>query len=376
MGARCRRPAANALTVSAVALVTIGAFGMIALSGAQTPDSRPVSGSAAVEVVRSIAAAADPFPAEDLTRHWKKVSFIVYGDTRGPADGIISQYERCSQKFDPAGLRCADGKDTGDSCLSDVQLKALKALHTPFAFDFALTNGVRSYPPYNYGHEDQPGAMEDWVTGPKAAEFPLPAPDQQGRQWYYGSGAVRYFFAKDPGYNSLNFDPNKFRARILEISALMDSTNSDLSNFRRHGGRLIIKENGNDFAQSANAGIGYYKSVVARMGQNSVDRFLRLYVTPGANHAGVGVSGTDGSPVPNAVDLLGAIDDWVVKGKAPDVLTQKAQGNAAPFGVLGSRPLCRYPLYPHYEGGAPKEAASFVCRTQAAAPGRMSSHDH
>ena len=57
--------------------------------------------------------------------------------------------------------------------------------------------------------------------------------------------------------------------RFPLINPLIHSTNPDLSAFRRHGGRLIIKEKGNDFAQSPNAGIGYYKAVVARMGQNS-----------------------------------------------------------------------------------------------------------
>jgi hypothetical protein len=50
--------------------------------------------------------------------------------------------------------------------------------------------------------------------------------------------------------------------RFPLINPLIHSTNPDLSAFRRHGGRLIIKENGNDFAQSPN-------SRVARMGQNS-----------------------------------------------------------------------------------------------------------
>jgi feruloyl esterase len=281
----------------------------------------------------------------------------------GLADGIISQYEQCTKKFDPGTLRCAGGGDTGDTCLSDAQLKALRALHNPFEFSFAVANGVRSYPGYSYGHEDQPGAMQDWVTGPKAAEFPLPAPEQQGRQWYYGSGAVRYFFARDPKFNSLKFDPNDFRKRILEISALMDSTNPDLSKFRARGGKLILKENAHDFAQSAYAGIDYYKSVVAKMGQKSVDKFARLYVTPGVNHAGAGVSGTDGAPVPRAVDLLGVLDNWVTKGEAPGVLTQSAQLSYAPFATIAARPMCRYPQYPHYVAGPSTEAKSFNCRT-------------
>ncbi|MGZ5866158.1 MAG: tannase/feruloyl esterase family alpha/beta hydrolase [Xanthobacteraceae bacterium] len=297
---------------------------------------------------------------DKLTRIRKAVVAACDADD-GLADGIISRYEECTKKFDSKALRCTNGSDTGADCLSDAQIKAVEALHTPIDMGFPLVNGVRSYPGYNYGHEDQPGGMIDWVTGPKAAEFPLPAPEQQGRQWYYGSGAIRYLFARDEKYNSLNFAPQDFRARILEISKLMDSTDPDLSRFAKHGNRLIIKENAHDFAQSAYAGINYYKAVVSKMGQKNVERFARLYVTPGVNHAGTGVSGTDGSPVPRGVDLLGVLDDWVVRGKAPNELVQVAQSPTTPFATIASRPMCRYPTYPHYRSGPPSQAASFFC---------------
>jgi hypothetical protein len=92
----------------------------------------------------------------------------------GLADGIISRYEDCAKKFDAKTLRCPDGKDAGDACLSDAQVAAIISLHTPYEFPFALTNGLTSYPGYNWGHEDQPDGMLAWVTGPKPAAFPLP----------------------------------------------------------------------------------------------------------------------------------------------------------------------------------------------------------
>src|SRR5205823_6447289 len=46
-------------------------------------------------------------------------------------DGLVSNYVACNNKFDPAvspnalaALRCTDGKDTGNDCLSDAQIKA------------------------------------------------------------------------------------------------------------------------------------------------------------------------------------------------------------------------------------------------------------
>ena len=134
-----------------------------------------------------------------------------------------SDYSACAAKFDPAKLRCPNGDD-GEACLSDAQVKAVQPLHQPYEFGFALANGVRAYPAWNYGGEANPDAMVTWVTGPRPAQFPLPAPQEQGRQWYYGSGAIRYFIARDPKFNSLNFRLDDFRQRVLEISALMDAT--------------------------------------------------------------------------------------------------------------------------------------------------------
>jgi feruloyl esterase len=124
-----------------------------------------------------------------------------------------------------------------------------------------------------------------------------------------------------------------------------------------------MKENMADYAQSPFAGIAYYRSVVAKMTQTVVDRFIRLYAAPGTNHGGSGVSGTTGSPVPQYVDLLSVLDAWVDKEQAPaDALIQTAQGTTSPFGVTASRPMCRYPKYPHYSGsGNPNSAPSFTC---------------
>ena len=59
----------------------------------------------------------------------------------GLADGIISNYETCAKKFDPKPLRCPDGKDTGDTCLSDAQIAALVSLHSPYPFHFRSPMG-------------------------------------------------------------------------------------------------------------------------------------------------------------------------------------------------------------------------------------------
>ena len=203
--------------------------------------------------------------------------------------------------------------------------------------------------------------MVNWMTGPKPPQHPLPAPADQARIWYYGSGAMRYFIARDPQADPRSITPAKYQDQVLRISRLMDSTHPDLSAFQRRNGKLILKENMADLAQSPNAGIEYYKSVVATMGQSEVDRFIRFYVTPGANHAGGG-NGAGGAPLPRGIDLLAVIDAWVTSGTAPGDLVQVAQEMKPPFTTLASRPMCRYPAWPQYKGvGDPKDAASFTC---------------
>ena len=145
---------------------------------------------------------------------------------------------------------------------------------------------------------------------------------------------------------------------------MFDTTDPDLSAFQARGGKLILKGNGADYQRSVLQEIDYYDSVVAKMGRDRADQFIRFYVTPGVNHPGNGVM-RDGKAVPARVDLLGALDAWIDVGKAPDTLMQVSQQEETPFKTIASRPMCRYPLSPRYNShGDPSQAASFTCAKQ------------
>lgn len=284
----------------------------------------------------------------------------------GLSDGIVSSYLVCRSTFKAASVRCPTGNDEGDTCLSDAQVAAIDAVHAPFEFPFDLANGVRTYPGFGYGGEAQMGGFPQWVTGARAAVFPAStAGGAPGQQWTFGNAVIRYFVLRDGQADPFSYSPDAHADRVRQISALMDSTNPDLSAFARRGGKIIVKEHMADYAQSPFAGITYYQSVVTRMGQGAVDQFMRLYVTPGVNHGGAGVSGTTGEPVPQYEDLLGTLDGWVQRGLAPGDLMQTSVEGTPPFAVTASRPMCRFPGYPHYRGsGDQKSAPSFTCATQ------------
>jgi len=279
-------------------------------------------------------------------------------------DGVISAYEKCLSTFDVGTLRCPNGTDTGDTCLSDKQIEADRLVHRPYQYPFAMKNGVTAFPGWTYGSEVQPGGMVDTITGKEPPQFPIKDAKTQSVAWVNADGLVRYYFARDAKFDPLQFSPEKFTGRIKEISELFDATDPDLSAFQGRGSKLILKGNGADYQRSVLQEIDYYKSVVTKMGQDRVDQFMRFYVTPGVNHPGNGVT-SDGKAVPAKLDMLGVLDAWVDAGKAPDVLLQVSQEENVPFKTIASRPMCRYPLSPRYDGhGDPKEAASFTCVSQ------------
>jgi hypothetical protein len=281
----------------------------------------------------------------------------------GLADGVIGAYEKCNSVFDIGKLRCANGADTGDTCLSDKQIAADRFVHRPYQHA-TLKNGVTQFPGYNYAGVDQPGGMEQNITGKSPPRFPITSEDEQSGGWVNADGFVRYMFVRDAKFDSLKFTEQAYAKRIAEISEMFDTTNPDLSPFLNRGGKLILKGNGADYQRSLLQEVSYYKSVVAKMGQQRADSFIRFYVTPGVNHGGEGLL-ANGQPVPSDVDLLGALDSWADQGQTPGTLTQVTQEKDAPFKVVATRPMCLYPLHPRYDGkGDPTAAASFTCAPQ------------
>ena len=271
------------------------------------------------------------------------------------SDGIVGNPQACHARFDPAGLRCRGTTTTG--CLKEAQVQALRTLHAPYEFSFPLANGVRSYPGWAWGGEAATGTgpvggYVSWQTG--TARQALQGGSGSSRAWLYGSGAIRYFVARDPAFDPGNFRPEDYAQRVGEISQLMDATDPDLSAFRARGGKLVISEHLADYAQSPYAGIDYYRSVVKTMGQAAADDFLRLYTTPGADHVGTGA--------PVGVDMLQVLVDWVEQGRAPADLVQVSLESVPPFAVSTSRPMCRWPATVRYRGhGEKQRASSFEC---------------
>ena len=281
----------------------------------------------------------------------------------GLADGVVSDYEGCRRVFDVAALRCPAGA-AAPGCLADAQIEAVRTLHSPYVFDAPLANGLRAYPGWGYGGEAASGTgpvggYVSWQSG--NAPQTLPAAPTASRAWLYGSGAIQYFYLRDGNADPRNFQPAAHAAQVARVSALMDSTSTALVPFAQRGGKLIVSEHMADYAQSPYAGIEYWQRVVETLGRGPTDAFMRLYVTPGADHVGTGA--------PTMVDMLDVLMAWVEKGRAPGDLVQVSLKDAPPHALTMSRPMCRYPSFPRYVGGAMADAATasaFECAPPSA----------
>ena len=97
--------------------------------------------------------------------------------------------------------------------------------------------------------------------------------------------------------------------------------------------------------------VDYYKSVAKAL--DRIDDSVRLFMVPGMGHCG-------GGEGPNTFDMLGALEQWVERGKTPDqIVASHSTGGT----VDRTRPLCPYPQVATYTGaGSTDEAASFICR--------------
>lgn len=285
----------------------------------------------------------------------------------GVADGIIANQNRCNALFDPATatlngtpLRCPDGVDAGDSCLSDAQITGLKALNVSTRFNFTLASGETGYPGYNVWGADlgiaSTSALQPTVLflnlNLSQPSFPMPSTAPYiSRQT---DALIRYGITRDLGFDSLSLDPENpgpWGPRISEISTLLDVP-VNLDAFAAKGGRLLLAHGLSDVLVSSRGTEEYYQRLRARMGPAEVEKFVRYYEAPSYGHAVT-------SQFNVSWDSLTALENWAEKGSPPP---PQVMGDTASGVIARTRPLCEYPRWSRYNGsGDVNAAASFSC---------------
>lgn len=269
----------------------------------------------------------------------------------GVVDGLIGDPAACH--FDPKVLQCkanADGA-SGADCLSAAQVDTLKRL---YAGARNPRTHAQIYPGWPLGSES--GYLGGWgyaIEGPQAfrTEF--------FRDWVF----------QDAKWDWRSFDWDRDVATVkARVGPLVDSVDPDLRAFQRHGGKLILYHGLADPIGNAYDTVNYYKAVSHKV-PNTPD-FARLFLSPGMGHCrgGIGL---------NTFDAIGALENWVEKGQAPDQILASAKGLESKTGGLATtaevtagndrtRPLCAYPKQAKYKGsGSIDDARNFTCTTAA-----------
>jgi hypothetical protein len=258
----------------------------------------------------------------------------------GLKDGIISDPGAC--KFDLAKVRCASGNDEGDGCLSDEQIKSVRAVAARVDFGFPLRNGVNSYP----GYPILEGS--DWAANAIGAN-PQDFPPRNGI--LTGAQTIQYWIMRNPGVDPLKFDPAANWQEVVRASTVLDANDADIFRFEARGGKLILLHGTVDTIVNPYATIDYYNRLAAQFGRERLDKFVKFYLAPGFGHGGGFYQQFDVS-----WDGLTALENWVEKGMAPaNQVAMDQRGKR-------SRPLCEYGTFPKYNGtGDASDAGNFTC---------------
>jgi hypothetical protein len=296
----------------------------------------------------------------------------------GLADGVINNYAACRAIFDVkqgqpkrnpwAARRCPDNVDpnpqdtSAAACLTDGQIATLEKTYSRYAFATPLANGTRTFGMW-LPNTDPSGSGLIASTRYRGQEG---AGDTAPVHVHLGVLGVTGFLMRDLAANPLDYvEGGRLNQRRVELSAVLDATNPDLSAFQKHGGKLIVVVGTNDTLASPGAQLDYFQAVLDRMGRPAVDRFARFFVLPQADHGLTGRSyGVDGNgretavqPIPSTYPRVDLLVDWVEYGKAPGKAVTVTAGDR-------SLPMCSYPEYPKYVGGPPETAASYRCAAQ------------
>jgi feruloyl esterase len=244
------------------------------------------------------------------------------------ADGVTDRVINSKCGFDPASLLCKAG-DAAD-CLTTLQVDAARTLYIGLldpkdnSLIFRGTN---------------PGSEPAWAA--------------LGGAFNIGGGYFKdVVHGGDKDWTIAKFDAATDVPLAAKLDGgLMDASSPDIAAFTRRGGKLILYHGTTDGLIPTQSTIDYYASLVAR-DRKATEAATRLFLMPGTDHC------RGGEGASNA-DFLGALEQWVEHGKAPETITASKQLTG---GATRTRPLCAYPKVAKYSGaGSTDDAANFSC---------------
>lgn len=281
----------------------------------------------------------------------------------GVKDGLIQNPAICN--FNPQTMLCGGGNTT--SCLTQDQINGLEnyvrpitdengTVYYPGYFLTDLSGGSANFSNYELGPDPvtDATAAEPWGTGTPA------------RGWSLGDTQLKYFYARDPNYNSNSFPISasgatrkaaidQYDERIRAFNSRDDDPDT-LQPFLNEGRKLIIYNGFSDPSTSPVETIKYYEKLASiRGGYGKVKTEARLFMVPGMQHCSGGAG-------PNSFDTIVALDKWVTEGTAPNgIIATKFVNDSPAEGVSRTMPLCAFPQQARFHGGDVNAAENWSC---------------
>ena len=294
----------------------------------------------------------------------------------GVKDGMVGDIRACQKVFSLADLQCEGVKN--DSCLSETQVKALtrafagptnskgEALYSDWSFDGGM--GAHDWRFWKIDSGIPPWNGNPLIATMGAASlseiFTTPPTPTKGDPASLLAFLAHFDFDRDApkiyAKGSFEVDGKQidYPESAWEFMTPPDADNPKLEALRSAGHKLIVYQGQSDGVFSFNSIARWYEKLDANAGGKATE-FARLFALPGMNHC-------SGGPATDSFDALGAIIEWVEKGKAPDdILASARAGNKelpTNWSKSRTRPLCPWPKIARYIGGDIEKAASFACR--------------
>jgi feruloyl esterase len=179
----------------------------------------------------------------------------------------------------------------------------------------------------------------------------------------------------DLDYRGLADAVNKHVALQPMLFSNLATDKVDLGKARDLGRKIVVYNGLADDAIPPAGSINYHERVVEAMGGDAeVQKFMRMYLLPGAAHSSQGRAYTVGgqnnsvplpklpgnanqTPTREQDQFFTALVDWVEKGVAPGEIMLMSRDNSVSF------PVCVYPQMTTWNGSGPAtQASSFSCR--------------
>ncbi|MBU2978551.1 tannase/feruloyl esterase family alpha/beta hydrolase [Alteromonas sp. C1M14] len=254
----------------------------------------------------------------------------------GVTDGVIDDPRRC--EFDPKSLSCE--VNDHEKCLTEAQVDTVTQLYAA-SYD---SQGNELYGGLPIGSEIE---WPWWV-------MPIPGSPMKPVHYYAATEYMKYVaYPNESGIdNWRDFSYEQEKARLTEITPLMDADNPDLREFRDSGGKMIVLHGWSDAAIPAHASIKWYEDVMQFMGGvEATQDFAQMYLLPGVTHCGYDATG------PNVMDGMAVLEKWMAEKQAPEYIVATKK-DAKDMAVMRTKPIYPYPMQATYKGSGDISKAS------------------